>query len=308
MATVGPTLVSARHVLHLNLNTSDLEASVRFYRELLGLNERMRSGGDDGDWRFHGIDEPVSSVAAFLYDDRGPRTSPALELVEWRRPTTAGKAYEQFTHRGAGSVRFGVRSLKGAAEKAAAHGGEVVSELGPDGLLVRDPDGVYAELVTATGLQGDAQVAGTRIGCADLDASLGWYAALGFSSTSAPADVELVVAGKRLRARTATVALPDGSADLALTQWLDPVAEQPAERRLWFRGMVRMAISVEDLDASIAALTGAGWKCPEPQSFPLDGTPIGVLRVMFLNDPDGFTVELVHRPAEHFVKKAKGSS
>jgi catechol 2,3-dioxygenase-like lactoylglutathione lyase family enzyme len=310
-ATTAPAvephgLIAAKNLLHLNLNTVDLDIASQFYVQLLGLDLRMKSGADDGDWRFHGIQEPVSSAGWFLYDDRGPRTSPALELVGWHRPATAGAAYGQFAHRGLGSVRFSVPSLDGLAAATTAGGGEVVGPIGAEGLLIRDTYGVYVELQPDPHLSatGGGRLSSARIGCADLDESLQWYADLGFAAVGEPAETELEIDGKTLRLRSVAVALPNASITLELTQWLDPVATEPAESRLWYRGMVRMAISVEDLDAAMAALSAGGWTVPEPIYFALPGTPIGGLRVLFLTDPDGLTVELVHRPSKHFVRAA----
>ena len=297
--------VHADNVLHLNLNTTDFEASHAFYRDLFGLRLKMQSGADDGDWRFHGIEAPVSSCGYFLYDDRGARVSPGLEIVEWYEPATAGSAYDRFAHRGACAVRLTVPTTDGLTDRAGPLGGTAVGTLGGGGLLLTDPDGVYVELVPASASA--ARIAGLRVGCADLDASLEWYATLGFAPTEAIAESELAVGDDVYRVRSVPVQLTNPSVSLVLTQWLDPIAEAPAETRLWFRGMVRMAISVEDLDDAMATLRAAGWDVPEPAYFALPGTAIDGLRVLFINDPDGFTVELVHRPAKHFVTSGSSS-
>jgi catechol 2,3-dioxygenase-like lactoylglutathione lyase family enzyme len=304
----GAPGVGTGQVLHLNLNTTDIEAAARFYETVFGLDLKMKSSGDEGDWRFHGIEEPVSSAGWFLYDDRGARTSPAIELVEWYRPVTAGSAYPSLVHRGMTSLRLRVPTLDGLAEAVEAAGGTVVGPLG-DGLLVRDLDGVHLELLPGT----DPAVTGTRIdgsrvGCADLGRSLEWYARLGFAVTAPVSTGSIDVDGSSVRLTSVPVALPSGSVTLELTQWLDPVAEDPAHARLWYRGMVRLAVSVEDLDATVAALGAAGLPTPEPHFFALPGTSIGGLRVLFLTDPDGFTVELVHRPASTYSRSAAARS
>lgn len=292
----------AGHVLHLNLNTTDLATGAGFYESLLGLSVRMKIGSDNGDWTFHGISEPVSSTGWFLYDDRGPRAAPALELVEWRAPATAGSTYREFAHRGMGSLHFRVPSIDGLAAAAEQAGGTVVGTLDGDGLLVRDPDGVHVELSVHAGTDAPAtaRLAGARIGCADLEVSLAWFARLGFAATTKIGEHTLYAAGTSLRYRSAKIALPEQTVEFELTQWLDPVADEPAEGRLWHRGMIRMALSVEDLDFAMDALRAAGLDCPPPQYFALPGTAIGGLRSLFLTDPDGFTVELVHRPARYF--------
>jgi catechol 2,3-dioxygenase-like lactoylglutathione lyase family enzyme len=302
-------VVTAQYLLHLNLNTRDLPTAAHFYEKVLGLRIRMQSAGTDGDWRFHGIEEPVASEAWFLYDDRGPRTSPALEVIEWRRPATGGDSYRSLAHQGISSLRFAVSDLDGVATAVTDAAGEVVGPLGPDALLVRDPDGVFVELVADARASADSgRLLGARVGCADLATSLRWYAQLGFLASGDPEEEVLRVGGVEHRVRRASLALPSASASLELTQWMEPEAEGPAEARLWHRGMVRMAASVESLDATIEALDAAGWNCPTPQSFPMTGTAVGELRVLFLTDPDGLTVELVHRPAASFLPTTSSST
>jgi len=296
----------AVHVLHLNLNTRDAAASDAFYQAVFGLTLKMRSGADDGDWRFHGLPDPVTSEGWFLYDDRGARVSPSLEIVQWDKPATLGEAYPDLAHLGTSAVRLAVPSLDEVAAKTAAHGGTVVGPF-EGGLLVRDPDGVYVEVRPHAGPEAPTttRISGSRIGVSDLDASLAWYAALGFDPKGEPVEDKIAVGDRTLSYRSVRVGLADGVADFELTQWLDPVVSEPAERRLWHRGMVRMALSVEDLDTALADAAAAGLTVPEPQEFALPGTSIGSLRVVFLSDPDDFTVELVHRPSSFFTKPAK---
>ncbi|MCW2622298.1 MAG: lactoylglutathione lyase [Frankiales bacterium] len=297
--------VATRFVLHLNLNTTDIEAASRFYIDVFGLDLRMKSSGDDGDWRFHGIEEPVSSAGWFLYDDRGPRVSPALELVQWYRPATADAAYPSLVHRGLTSVGLRVPTLDGLADAVTATGGHVVGDL-PGGLLLRDPDGVHVE-VSVDPLLPATRIASARVGCADLTASLEWYAVLGFRPTDEIRTQAFELEGRPVSLRTVRVALETAAVELELTQWLDPVADEAPRDRLWYRGMVRMAVSVDDLDDAISLLEANGGPVPEPLFFVLAGTPIGGLRVLFLQDPDGFTVELVHRPPRHFTPAAGGA-
>jgi catechol 2,3-dioxygenase-like lactoylglutathione lyase family enzyme len=294
------TDLAARHVLHLNLNTTDLGVGERFYGDVLGLDLRMKSGGDDGDWTFHGIKEPVSSEGWFFYDDRGPRVAPAVELVEWRRPATAGQSYGAWAHRGLTALHFTVPTIEGLAERVVTAGGAVVGPLGEAGLLVRDADGVHVELTAA---DTPVRLSAARIGCLDLEASMDWYSVLGFTPTDDPVEQQLSVGGERMRWRSVRVALPSAGVTFELTQWLDPVPEEPAESRLWHRGMVRTALSVDDLDEARQTLQMLGRPCPDEQGFDLPGTSIGRLRVLFLTDPDGLTVELVHRPPRHFARE-----
>jgi len=107
------------------------------------------------------------------------------------------------------------------------------------------------------------------------------------------------------RARVAAVAVAGNDVVLQLTQWLDGMTAEPPHERLNTRGMVRMAVSVDDLDEALAALAERGLDVLGVQEFALPGTRIGSLRVLFLHDPDGFTVELVHRPPRHFTQRTE---
>lgn len=91
-----------------------------------------------------------------------------------------------------------------------------------------------------------------------------------------------------------------GEVELVLTQWRDQPTEEPPQDRPWTQGMVRMTVSVDDPDTAIAALEDSGPEFPEKLEFK-PGTKIGSPRVLLLGDPEGFAVELVHRPPRHFT-------
>ncbi len=298
--------VPARQILHFNINTKHIQAAADFYCGTVGLQLRMQSESDDGDWRFHGIEEPVSSAGWFLYDDRGPRECPALELVEWRKPATRGSSYDTLIHRGMSSVSIQVASLEETLARVRDRGGQIIGPLsdghGRADMLIRDPDGVFVELRERPG---PTRIASVRIGVADVETSLDWYGLIGFTTTQPPKVDELLVDGTVRRARFARVALPGAETEVVLTQWLDEPTEELPHDKLWTQGMVRMAVSVDDLDEAIAVLNERGLTVPDKLEFALPGTKIGALTVLFLRDPDGFTVELVHRPPRHFARKAE---
>ena len=60
-------------------------------------------------------------------------------------------------------------------------------------------------------------------------------------------------------------------------------------------GFSHIAVQVDDLSATLAALTAQGIACGEPQ---LPGGGDGP-RIAFLHDPDGYRIELVQWPPGH---------
>lgn len=299
--------VPTRQVLHLNLNTKDIGPAADLYVDAFGLDLRMKSRDDNGDWRFHGLADPVDSAGWFLYDDRGPRASPAIELVEWFRPPTAGTSYSTLPHLGMVSLGLSVPALAESVRVVVTAGGQVVEE-SPSGAeepraLLRDRDGVFLE-VRENGTGASSRIDYARIGVSDLDRSVAFFVLLGFQPTGQPAD-EVQVHGHR--ARVAVVGLPGATVELVLTQWLEAAPVEPPHAELWTQGMVRMAVSVDDLDDAVAALRARGVDVPDVHVFALPGTTIGSLPVLFLTDPDGLTVELVHRPPRHFAGETRAA-
>jgi catechol 2,3-dioxygenase-like lactoylglutathione lyase family enzyme len=236
----------------------------------------------------------------FLYDHRGGRRSPAIELVEWRRPPTAGHAYEDPTAIGMQALGFAVPSVAeatdaltrgGATSTARAardeHGGVVVAA------ELADHDGVRLELVE--GASGTPPTfTSVRVSCTDLELSTAWYSELGWQSLGAP--VEVRWEGDERTAQVQRLALPTHPFELHLTAWATTDRRGPAHARGNDRGLFRMALAVDDVRAAYdEARRGERVQVGTPQYVPLPGTPLGGLWVSFLRDPDGVMVELVER-------------
>jgi catechol 2,3-dioxygenase-like lactoylglutathione lyase family enzyme len=96
----------AHAVMHCNLNTADVERSAAFHLAVLGLEPRMRSVSDGSDATSMDLSDDTASVTTFLYDLRGPRSAPALELVGWSRPAAEPVRPE---HRPSGFTALGYR-------------------------------------------------------------------------------------------------------------------------------------------------------------------------------------------------------
>ena len=77
-----PIGLRATGALHCNLNVSTLAGAVGVY-ESLGLRVKMRSRAEGQDATAMGLGDSTTSEAWFLYDIRGGRGAPAVELVEW---------------------------------------------------------------------------------------------------------------------------------------------------------------------------------------------------------------------------------
>ncbi|MGH7566586.1 MAG: VOC family protein [Gemmatimonadota bacterium] len=120
-------------LLHTMIRVKDLERSVSFYTEVLGLREQRRK-----------VLEKADATLVFLTDETGDH---AIELTY----NHDGRNYElgnQFGH-----FALGVPDLEAAREELAAHGVEFsrgpyqVTAGGSTIAFIRDPDGIEIELI-----------------------------------------------------------------------------------------------------------------------------------------------------------------
>src|SRR3984957_3737947 len=114
--------VQVHSLLHTNLNTADVSAAAAFYAELLELRPGMKTARTAADGRALGVAGAPVTECWFLYDHRGPRTAPAVEVLEWEAPATTGAHPAEPYHIGISSLGYAVPSLDRLQERAAQHG------------------------------------------------------------------------------------------------------------------------------------------------------------------------------------------
>jgi catechol 2,3-dioxygenase-like lactoylglutathione lyase family enzyme len=295
--------------LHVNLNCADLTRSGEIYTSLFGLREIMHTESVDNDGLPMGITEPVDSRVSFLYDHRGARRSPSLELVAWDRPRVVQKRYVLPNHVGMQSVAYKVPSMEAVRAGVTGFGlsiGSLTSSDGLDAMLFMDPDGVTAEVYEDPTVD-KATSRHIRLTVNDLARSQGWYEAIGFEVASPRSEQSWtwsIPGGEVMIARVATVKMVmpfDASYSMELTEWLSPRSQGTPNAFAADQGLYRMALGVENTAKAAAALQQAGWPwANDPARFVLVGTPLPDLWISFTKDPDGITVELVERPLESY--------
>ncbi|WP_146097444.1 VOC family protein [Nocardia nova] len=297
--------------LHVQLNSTDEEACHRFYVETFGLREVMRTESlpvEDG--TPFAIDGPMRSNTFFLYDVRGPRTTVGIEAQLWQTPAVHGEAYPNITHPGFQAVGLRVPDLDPVLAVAETNGGTilrvvneaVLADGGTRTAWLRDPDGILVEVVEAPGLDAPSNLHRHVLSTADFAASLAFYETLGFTRVSIEKGVKAGAWAPEVpdnaTADTAVLTLPGGGYSLLVIGWVDPVPQGRAYSSGNHRGLFRCALATDDIDAAMAQLSAGEQKIEYrgPYEFAMTGTKLPNLRVLFLTDPDGVTVEVVHRP------------
>jgi glyoxylase I family protein len=299
-------------VVHVNANCSDLAASLRFYRDLVGLTPLSHTSPGPQDGTGFGLPGKVRWDAWLLHDARG-LAGPAVDLLEWKEPLPTGRPAAEANHLGM------FRLCLTAPDAAAMHARlvaagvpclapPVVVPIDPAaGLSVRffcsrDPDGTAVEFIEAPG---PVRLMHVNVNCSDLARSAEWYRrVLGLApiGRSAPGPVDgtgFALPGMvEWSAEFLVIPGEENPFVIDLLEWRRPrpVGRPPAAAN--HLGLFRLAFLVEDARACHAELVREGVETSPPvwlemgPEIPIDG-----LWAVFFRDPDGTCLELIERPA-----------
>ena len=256
----------------------------------------MRSHGERVDGTQMGFPGDVETDVCFVYDGRGPRISPAIEVQQWIEPPLVGHPYERPEEIGFHALGVTVADREATVDALVVLGSGV-TETTPgsavcegEATTLRDPNGIDLDVVEQPHLEA-TRLAHLRATCADLERSIDWYTTLGFA---------VAAQEHGATSSSARLQLPDEPFALVLTQWHDsPSTGVPYESGN-HRGLYRFAIAVDDTRAAYDALAERWSLSSPPRLVTLGGTPVPDMWIAFLADPDGLVVELVERPRSAF--------
>lgn len=303
--------LAPRSVMHVNVNCSHLESSLRFYRDQLGLVPQSHTHPLPQDGAGFGLPGRVVWDAYLLHDDRG-LAAPAVDLLEWKTPAPIGSPPASVHRLGFGRLCLSHPELD--ALHAAFTAAGVPCRSAPVSLSVlegrdarffccEDPDGTLIEFVERPG---PVRLSRIQINCRDLDRSSAWYReTLGVEPIALRATPP-PVSGRgfglrgdcRYRADLLAVAGDPDSLGIGLIEWQRPAPEGQPARAANQLGLFRMAFMVDDAAASCAELdrlgvehSGVRWLEMGPE------IPIAGLNAVFFRDPDGTCLELIETPS-----------
>jgi catechol 2,3-dioxygenase-like lactoylglutathione lyase family enzyme len=298
----------ARRFLHICYCCDDASAVSDFFVNGLAMRNTMQTTDEYSSGAILGLDYQVRSVGSFVYDKRGPRTSPAVEVQGWYDPTPVGTPSVDPFEIGIKALGFAVPSIDQAVATLTELGCAVQSD-GPspyDERIVTliDSRGVMLELVENPSLDAEAtQMDHLRITVVSLAESLPFYDMLGFEVTERGniADGTFVglagfVDGEYVRMR-----LPDEPFEVRLIEWRSPVGHGRHYTEPYHAGIFRAALGVDDTRVSYAAMSAAGAVFDRPpMEVELSGTPVPDMWITFISDPNGIPYEFVQRPRSAF--------
>lgn len=304
----------ARRFLHLCYCCDDDVEVAKFFVEGLKLKDVMRTTDRYDSGAILGIDHDVRSIGHFVYDRRGPRQSPAIEIQGWYDPAPVGQPSTDPLEIGVKALGFAVPSVDTAVATLTALGCTVVADgdspFDRRQATLLDPWNVTLELVEDAALDGTldeaTQLHHLRITATSLEASIPFYETLGFEVTARgelddAAFVGLDAAGGSVAAQYARLRLPDEPFEVRLIQWEQPAAHGHHYTEPFHRGLFRAALGVDDTRASYERMGAAGATFDRPpMQVELSGTPVPDMWITFISDPDGIPYEFVQRPRSAF--------
>jgi len=301
----------ARRVLHVCYCCDDREAATRLFVEHLGMLDFMGTAAEPSDGSILGIERDVVAPTRFVYDARGPRTSPAIEVQEWIDPPLLGTPVDDPTRGGIQALGVAVPAVADTTERLLAagcvvRGGGTSPFDGRPWTTLRDPAGVTLDLVEdATLPAGGSRLHHLRVTCTDLAVSRRWYEGVGFDAVGPATAITdasfLDGALTAVEADALRLRLPDEPFEVLLSAWHAPPAHGRHVEEANHAGLYRAALGVDDTRASYAEMLAAGWAFDQPPtSIVMRGTPVPEMWICFLRDPDGVPFELVQRPRDAF--------
>jgi len=143
-----------QRLTHMGICVSDVERSLRFYRDVLGCHVvgRLELEGENVE-KLNGMKGPVEVRVVYL-----ERNGWRLELMEYPEPgPIVPKGLRPMNQLGLTHLSFRVSDLEAVCARIEAAGGDVLSESrldlpGPTHVLMAlDPDGLRLELIQAPG-------------------------------------------------------------------------------------------------------------------------------------------------------------
>jgi catechol 2,3-dioxygenase-like lactoylglutathione lyase family enzyme len=296
----------ARRFLHICYVCRDADAATSRFVSTLAMRNTMRTTDDYASGAIFSMDREIRSTASFVFDHRGPRTSPALEIQQWTDPDTWGEPSTDPFRVGMRAVGFVTSTFDETLAALCAAGcvpaRSIVGESPSRHITLIDPAAITIDLEEApAGRFAHPQMHHLRATVSDVAKSIPFYEKLGFVlvATTAVAAASYVHSGAS--GSVTVMRLPDEAFELHLVQWSDGLATGAHYDRPNHAGLYRAAICVDDTRAAYDELSASGMVFDRPPLIvELAGTPVPDMWITFVSDPDGIPFEFVQRPRSVF--------
>ena len=285
-------------IAQIALSVADIEASLKFYQEIIGLRFATRTDTFKGEAteKVQGV-PGVASLTAWLVDDRELMQ---LELFQFLSPETSPFAQTRKPWDvGYSRIAFEVNDVAAFREECLKRNVAAVTPLLEcDGLpcfTLQDPDGILLEIEQAAvpvpaGLK--ARHSGIALTVSELDVALkNFRDTLGFNASGDNA-TDKGVLWQEATTEKEMALLDGGTIWVEISEYQEPFSKPwPEGYRITDRGIINIAIGYRDNDSvrqMYHRAVAAGYRpnCA-PRCVP------GCGGVTYVNDSQGFSVEIM---------------
>jgi len=303
--------LSIQSVMHVNVNCSDLEQSLAFYRDAVGLVPQDHTNPVPQDGAGFGMTGSVQWDAHILQDARG-YAGPAVDLLQWMVPKPVGAPGQALSHIGFNRLCVVVPDVDAVYRRVMAAGHRVANDLRSEvdalarSFVCRDPDGVaieFREYHCADDRGDHPLLHHVNVNCSDIGRSLDWYERVIGLEARPPslkktfrADAYGLSAGADLDGRFLWPPQQDAFA-IELIEWKSPKPIGASAASANQLGLYRMAFMVADIQWAYDEIKTQGVECRPPVFLDMGPEiPIDGVWALFFPDPDGTCMELIETP------------
>ena len=295
-------MISTVRLVHVNTNVTDIERSLAFYRDGIGLTPGTHTApSDTQDGALFGLDR--ARWDGWLLGGANAERHQGLDLLQWLDPPTpADSAPAEVTDVGFHRIAVSSPDVHAAVQRCVALGGKIVADAHPvdlgngstlDMAMVTDPDGVQVELIAGR----DVRFSHVIMHVSSRDRSVAYYRDVVGMEVLRESDV-ITQPGQLYGwdhdvSLKATLMRDRGSkALLDVVEWVDPAPTPARPQRANQLGLYRMAWATTDLDGARGELEAAGAEVRYADRLSV-GAGLPLLRVLCWDGPDGECLELI---------------
>lgn len=294
-------------VVHINSNVSDIDRSLAFYRDGVGLTPGTHTAPSSSqDGSLFGFER--ARWDGWLLGGANADRHQGLDLLQWIEPATpADGRRAEVTDVGFHRIAISTPDIRATITRCVEHGGSLVADAHPvdlgngsslDMAMVADPDGVQVELIAGR----DVRFSHVILHVGSRDRSVAYYRDLIGMEVVRESDVirqsgQLYGWDHDIALRATLMRDPGSKALLDVVEWIDPAPTPARPQRANQLGLYRMAWATTDIDAARTEIEATG--TPTRYAHRLSvGSGCPLLRVLCWDGPDGECLELIEMTDE----------
>jgi catechol 2,3-dioxygenase-like lactoylglutathione lyase family enzyme len=297
-----------QHIIHINLNCSDIEASKQLLEDFVGLSGGFHLRAEPQDGTGMDLGKDIQWDGWLMFDHRS-LAGTGIDMLQWLNPLPKESPYKTPNNLGFSRLALFVPNLDTVYQKMVEEGINCFSKpvkserTGRRFFCFTNYDGTLIELTEHKGV---VEMGYVNINCSNLKRSRDWYEEVfGFRGDHGPVleiqAGEILGLDQEFKTKSVGMHLP-GREDhfgINLQEWISPKPVGKPYSSAVNLGLYRLAFAVDSVEECYEELKSMGADCPYPPTWLDMGPDIPIkngLWALFFFDPDGTCMELIQNP------------